>query len=89
MLVNGKPVEIKTDVHAWNTGNVCIEHRSLETHTAPVLLTLVPTWYWSRPQDLKALIKYWPDVVPCGDDGRPGTLLRMNTETFNQHYRKV
>lgn len=89
IVVNGKPVEVKLDILAAKTGNICIEHRSLETHTAPYYLYILPTFYKTTQKNLQHLVDTFPDVVEIGDDKRRGTLVPINSSFFKEAFTKL
>jgi hypothetical protein len=89
MLVSGVPVEVKTHPTAASSGNLCLEHRSYETHTAGITIHLVPTFYWAWREKERQFISYWPDQVGGGDDGRKQTLVKIGTETFAEIFRRL
>ena len=86
LLVNGHPVEVKTDIRAFDTGNVCIEHRSLETHTAKFYIWVVPHIYKVTADSLQFIQDTWPDKLPGGDDARSTTLLPYMGSLFQEHF---
>jgi hypothetical protein len=90
LLVNGTPTEVKLDILASKTGNICIEHRSLETHTAPYYVWIVPTFYRIKKEDLEWLVAN-PDfrVTEIGDDKRAGTLVPLNHPQFNKYFHLI
>lgn len=89
LLVAGIPVEVKMDLMAFKTGQVCIEHRSLETHTAPYVLYMVPHFYWADRNTLKELVAWYPNQKNGGDDGRKQTFLEFDSPTFPKVFKPV
>lgn len=88
LLVNGKPVEVTTDIWFGASGRVCLEHRKLETHTAPTWIWLIPSFYWTKTEDLKKLYELLPEM-PVGDDGRPGVMVKRNSPEFNEYFHPL
>lgn len=86
LLVNGKRVEVKTDVYSAKSGQLVLEHQSLKTHTAPTLLFLIPTFYWITRKDAQFIVDTWPDTIIIGDDDRKGTPVKFNSSNFNEHF---
>lgn len=87
LLVNGKPVEIKTDVYSAKSRQIVLEHQSLKTHTAPTILFILPSFYWITRKDAQFIVDTWPDVIKIGDDLRPGTPVKFNSTNFNQYFK--
>lgn len=88
-LVNGKPVEVKLDILASKTGNICIEHRSLETHTAPYYIWIVPQFYKTTKSKLQHLVDSHPDKTKIGDDKRDGTLIKIDSDWFRENFTRL
>ncbi len=89
LTVNGYPVEVKLDILAAKTGNICIEHRSLQTHTAPYYIWVVPSFYKVTKKQLEQLVREVPDVVEIGDDRRKGTLVKIDSQWFKQNFIRL
>lgn len=89
LLVNGKPVEVKLDILSAKTGNIVIEHQSLKTHTAPFYIYVLPTFYKTTKAKLEHLVASHPDKVKIGDDQRDGTLIKIDSEWFREHFVRL
>ncbi len=87
--VNGKPVEVKLDILSAKTGNICIEHQSLKTHTAPYYIWEVVTFYKTTRRKLEHLVASHPDKVSAGDDGRAATLVKIDSEWFRENFIRL
>jgi hypothetical protein len=88
-LVNGAHTEVKLDILSAKTGNIVIEHQSLITHTAPYYIYILPTFYKTTKDKLQLLVDTWPDKVSMGDDGRQGTKVKIDSETFRQNFTRL
>lgn len=89
LVVNGKWVETKLDILASRTGNICIEHQSLKTHTAPYYIWCIPTFYKTTKVKLEHLVSVFPDRVKIGDDKRDGTLVPIDSSFFKETFIRL
>lgn len=86
LFVNKVAVEVKLDIKAAKTGNICIEHQSLLTHQAPYYIYIIPTFYKITKKELQFLVDTWPDKKEIGDDKRMGTIVPIDSETFRENF---
>ena len=86
LIIANYPVEVKTDIKATNSGNIAIEVRSLDTHTALHYVWVVPTFYGVTRKGLEEIISVWPKT-PMGDDGRDGVLLPLDSPEFKRLFK--
>jgi hypothetical protein len=71
------PTEVKTHLSAPDTGNLCFEHQSQRTHTAPLYLHVIPIVIGISAANQQHIIDSWPDRRPGGDDGRMQTIFPL------------
>ena len=89
LLVNGKAVEIKTDIYSAKSGQLILEHQSLKTHTAPTILFVLPSFYWITRKNAQFIVDTWPDKLKIGDDLRDGTPVKLDSSNFKDYFKKL
>jgi hypothetical protein len=88
-LVNSVPVELKTDIMSFKTGNLCIEKISLENHAAPFILYMLPQFYVGRRGELLNWYHRAIDKRLIGDDKREGAMMPLSSPMFNENFKEV